>query len=446
MAKSIQIKKKRLRNDILNKKRFNKYLKRKLRRGRRKNHLVAILSPLLNYLYDNIFCKGEKFINSDDYVINIPKNFSLIENPEETLEILSKLIYAVHRPSIYNLFIDHSSCNLIDMDASTLMDIIIMEAKKEWSRRNKISPLHGRYSLINKVNEILKVAGLHKHIDHLHSHLLPEEVKKNYTTFDLVIGNKNDTIKPGMPRHRDFTATKLTDYFDNILKKHKVKLTISGKSKLSQLITEVLDNTEQHSNTAHWYVIGYRDEDGVCNIAIINFGDSIHKTLSSANLDSNTRMHITSLINKHTKTGLFNVKNNWSEESLWTLYALQEGISRFNTDESIKNDYIRGTGTTKLIDFFMQLSSKDDSNKPKMAIVSGNTYILFDNKYKLKDKNLAGGNRKIIAFNPTNDLYEKPDSNNVKTLKYYFPGTVISLRFKLDDIYLQSIIKENHND
>jgi len=52
--------------------------------------------------------------------------------------------------------------------------------------------------------------------------------------------------------------------------------------------------------------------------------------------------------------------------------------------------------------------------------------------------------KQIIAFNNNNNLQEPPNSNNVIKMKSYFPGTLISLKFYIDEKYLEGkIINEN---
>ena len=48
------------------------------------------------------------------------------------------------------------------------------------------------------------------------------------------------------------------------------------------------------------------------------------------------------------------------------------------------------------------------------------------------------GDKRIIAFNKENDIYAPPDRNNVIKMSEYFPGTVISLKFYLDNRYITS--------
>ena len=69
--------------------------------------------------------------------------------------------------------------------------------------------------------------------------------------------------------------------------------------------------------------------------------------------------------------------------------------------------------------------------------------IEFSDKYKLKkykfddDAIFGNTNSRIIAFNPENDIYKPADADNVKYMKEYFPGTVISLKFYLDRSYIE---------
>lgn len=72
-----------------------------------------------------------------------------------------------------------------------------------------------------------------------------------------------------------------------------------------------------------------------------------------------------------------------------------------------------------------------------MAILSGNTHILFDGKYAM-DKEPNG--RKVIAFNDENSLLAPPDSSYVKTIgPRKFPGTIISIKFSLEKTQMQDV-------
>jgi hypothetical protein len=90
-----------------------------------------------------------------------------------------------------------------------------------------------------------------------------------------------------------------------------------------------------------------------------------------------------------------------------------------------------------MIEFFQNLGRKDDAKlEPKMCLLSGSAYILFDSRYKMLSEPVDNEMRSTIAFNSTNSLLDPPDKNNVKKIHGHFPGTIVSLKFFLDKKYL----------
>lgn len=430
-------------------KRTRKAIKRKIKRWKHKLKKIKLenyKTPLLSYISKYGFVKDNvlKPKNSHIYHILIPKIFSLIENPDISLNTLEQIAQATRDKKIQELFLDHSQCDILDIDASAIMDILIVDAKKEWKIKNHAVNLHGLYSKVNpKVNEILKITGLIKHIGHSDSDTVPMDTKTQYKIFDLYKGTKTEEPNPYRSTEAEHVTTKLTKYFDEILQKSDRELNSDGKNYLSSLIGEVIDNAEQHSDNKTWYVIGYMDElknkTGRVNITILDFGNSIHKTISEADLVPETKKNIEQLIFKHTTKNLFNFEEKWTPENLWTLFALQEGISRFNTQYSEKD---RGYGTIEMIEFFLDLAQLSYYIKPSMIILSKSTYILFDGTYRLNEINIDGQFRKIIAFNKNNTLEEKPDHKFVRNLKNKFPGTIISMKFYIHNDFLSNYISK----
>ena len=64
----------------------------------------------------------------------------------------------------------------------------------------------------------------------------------------------------------------------------------------------------------------------------------------------------------------------------------------------------------------------------------------------IQDEMLGSGKRGIIAYNKDNDIFQPPETNYVKRLKKYFPGTVISLNFFLDREYLTQILEAKNEE
>ncbi len=283
---------------------------------------------------------------------------------------------------------------------------------------------------------MLVSSGILKHLRHPISKGVPQEILDRLRFSPLRIG------KPSPPyetSQTELAATALAEFFDECLRTEHYQLKLAWKSNLIQLITEVLDNAEEHSSGERlWHTIGYynrsdKDEEGgECHIVLFNFGDSIFESLNRPDTSEKLKMQIRDLAGEHHKRGYFARLTEWlgiffplwQEESLWTLYALQEGVSRF-TNRTEGTD--RGNGTVKMIEFFSELAS----GHPKMALVSGKTHILFDGRYEISPVRVGGETRKVIAFNKENDLRLPPDPACVRTLTSHFPGALVSLRFQL---------------
>ena len=131
----------------------------------------------------------------------------------------------------------------------------------------------------------------------------------------------------------------------------------------------------------------------------------------------------------------------YTEEILWTLYSLQQNISKKRKD--INDD--RGNGTIKLIKSFMDIGANIDNKKSLMSITSGKCQILFDGTYKLEEKVNKDKKYYQIAFNDSNNLNNKPDKRFVYNLQNKFPGTIISMEFYLDRKFFNMLLNKEEN-
>ena len=181
---------------------------------------------------------------------------------------------------------------------------------------------------------------------------------------------------------------------------------------------------------------------GEMQLLFLNLGNSIYEGLKK-NSSEETQKKLKYISKQHKR--FFN--RDWNEEMLYTVVALQEGISRLR-NEQIQGYEGRGSGTVSMIEMFYDLGKCEEGLVPKMTIVSGRTQIRFTEQYKMKvvnfnqDPAFGTGEKKIIAFNKENNIYSLPDCENVTCLKEYFPGTIISLKFYLDNRYIKKR-KEN---
>ncbi|ABF42398.1 hypothetical protein Acid345_3397 [Candidatus Koribacter versatilis Ellin345] len=362
----------------------------------------------------------------------IPPSFSILDDPESNLAFISRFRSQLSAKMYRSVHFDHSGCKNLGMDAQAIVDVLVAE---ELARRPNGIGIGGDFPRDARTNVMLRAIGTLRQFGHPEMKLAPE-VESRIERCDRVNGNGHNLKYSS---ERDRAALALVTYVERVLQHQSFMLTFEGRSDLSSIITEVIGNAEEHSG--RWYAVAFSqpgivEQQGMpepeeCQMVLFNFGRSIYESLVSRGASTYVKERISALANEHRHSRQFS--DSWTEEDLWTLAALQQGVSRYRTDEKGKT---RGNGTIELIRAFSELS---DVPK-KMCVVSGHTYILFDGSYKLRaDSN----GLQMIAFNTSNDLEKPPDPRYVRHLKHGFPGTIISMRFVMDSRYLESRIQSN---
>jgi len=346
---------------------------------------------------------------------------------------------------VQNIHFDHEGCTELDLCASAVMDVLFLHGKQIAKLRSRKLSASGQFARNDDVNVLLKSNGLLKNLHHPSAEAIPEDLKARLRIFDLTNGRRTP---PEQTSDSEKTSTRLVEFFNSCLGMQGYRLSDEKQSTLVDLVAEVLGNAEEHANQPKvgsrptWYVIGYYKgapevgSGGQCHIVLFNFGDSIFQSLKRPETSDQLKSEISSLADLHRRRGFFDTIVElarglvaipirfWQEDALWTLYALQEGVSRFRHKPGGED---RGNGTVRMIEFFTKLASGD----PQMILLSGRTWILFDGKYSLKTIIVDNEERQVIAFNPENDLAGPPDSRYVQTLSRSFPGTLVSLKFAL---------------
>jgi len=81
-------------------------------------------------------------------------------------------------------------------------------------------------------------------------------------------------------------------------------------------------------------------------------------------------------------------------------------------------------------------SSNDKDKISRLNIISGNTNILFDGSYDIMDKVIGKDTFKVMTFNKSGNIEDKPDGKFVKKINTFFPGTIITAKILIteDDI------------
>lgn len=372
--------------------------------------------------FKNFYCK----ISADNRFtkIKIPKVFSIIKNPEESILKLKEIYSAMMNLRINDIEFDYSECEELGLCASSITDIIVINALKYRRLKNSRIYTHGNYPKSLEAFEIFIISGLPKHLG------LTNYKKGNVKTLDIIKNEEQTKM-----------SEKIIEYYNECLATQHYSLTPEGKNIFGIMIGEVLDNAKNHGGKlTTYYAAGHFNiengcEYGKCRLVLFNFGDSIYETLNSEETTEYTKKQLREKIKEH--TNLFNRK--WNEEPLSTLYSLQYNVSSKRTSEKDN----RGKGTIKLINSFLQIGQNIEGKKPIMAIMSGRCHILFDTTYNLKNEVINGKQVPIIAFNEDNDLSKVPDNRYVKRTEQYFPGTMISIEFYLDNKYIKSQMEAN---
>jgi hypothetical protein len=302
--------------------------------------------------------------------------------------------------------------------------------------RGSAIALNGFIPEQEQAREIVLATGLPK------AFRLRVNLPPGFSTFELANG-KREAPREHTSSAKEVQTVRLTDYIDSCLSDFEMKLSDDTKRYISRLVGEVLTNAEEHAGTdGEWWLAGYfRRMPGAAHgdfhLTIFNLGTTLAGSLQELPLDARMRTEIEKLVAEHGNRGLLGPK--WTHESLWTVYALQEGVTRFNVEQGVVHGH-RGLGTAELIDMFDLLGqSTAVGAKPRMCVVSGRTHVVFDGTYVMKRHPIGGQLRRVIAFNAENDLAQPPDPAYVRSLRQGFPGTMVSLRFYLDRDYLREI-------
>jgi hypothetical protein len=369
----------------------------------------------------------------------IPQVFSIIDAPEQAIAGVGQFASAIRSNRIRRFFLDHSGLQVYDLAANGLLDLIAVELGMEARRNKRKIRWSGRYPADAHIRRFIQALGIIRHLELEHEYPPPDEAAR-LRVFDKRSRHYFELEPPDRADFKSKVVQQFADHIQMCLADAKRSLTPLARHKLCEYTGEILDNAQEHADMHDWTIQGYLDNSlatPICEIAIFNFGLTIAETLEALPKTSYTWNQISKYIVQHKRRRWFGT--NWTERDLLTLVALQGHVSSKNKSE---ND-TRGNGTVDLIEFFQQVHQEcsDEGEIPaRMAILSGNSHILFDGRYRLAQSDNQGP--KIIAFNPANDLNQRPDPAYVKSLGGVgFPGTIISIRFPLS---ITSIKEANH--
>ena len=373
--------------------------------------------------------------------VYVPENFSIIDNEKDSLFFLKSIVSILIFQKSKTLLLDYTKCKSVDLFTQIYLDAILSDFCLFMKRCERA-----------KVNKYLKVSSIGG------ENMKDRKVRRllNSVGSPAILMNRNvsyDGVKPYRLRcfdgsclnpnsrkaQKEIDTTTLLDYVNECLSKVNKTLTNDASQNLGYVIGETIINAEEHSSLHYRYLIGYFEEYndgdkhyGLLNLVIMNFGQTIYEKFRSplfgTRVNEKCVEQMEELSEDYRRKNRF--KQHFTEETLWTLYSLQGGVSCIPPDIRL-----RGNGTIQFINSFFKLKGNDRvDNVSCMYLLSGNTRIDFDGTYQLHKIRANNGDYKdIISFNKSGLLTDEPDRKFVRNVSTYFPGTAIFAKLLIND-------------
>jgi len=387
--------------------------------------------------------EGNQLVRPIKNYIKIPKHFVLEKHHTASFNTITEIRKAIVKFKGEQIRIDFSTCTEVDYSCIFLLLAILIEYTDHFEK------LDQKLQMLKSRPEILIIPSKNDEVNArlMTGYLIPEANEtqsflKPFSALNFIRGQK--LRKHYLENMKGPAATTIRRYINENLRQHDFMLDELNASYLDGIISEVLNNAEDHSEFDTWYVSGNifksQHEKGSeevvseLNLAFLNFGYSIYDGFeNSKNENISTYRGMTELY-KEVKLQMTSPEQ-FSKEELFTLYALQEGISRLNyaTED-------RGTGTMKILKSFINLGDYVDEQKklePSFLIYSGNVFLKCDHEYR--PTSYEGLD--VLALNKENDLGKLPEKSHLKKLKSRFPGTFLVVKLYLNKRHLQNKLK-----
>lgn len=365
--------------------------------------------------------------------IRIPANFSVTDNPKESYETLQRIISSLFLEKYDTLIFDYNDCHNVELGTQVIQDIILKDYTEflTWlNRKNK--------RLLPEFTRTFRAEHIYDESVSKMSFSVgsPVNLKIRELSYDDVEKSKlriNDEksfakLQRTREEETELEITSLGEYVVNSLLKVNRALTDDEIESLYDVIGEALVNADDHSTTKYRFSIGYFEkriienkEVGVFQLAILNLGRTIYQKFHDPDCPNQKHVErMKQLSDKYTQRQWLMPKK-FEEETLWTLYALQDGV----TSKKEK----RGSGTISIIESFFKIKGNDNSDSfSRMMLVSGSACINFDGTYKIqKKKDENGKPMSVMTFNKSGNIEDKPDNKYVYCNDSFFPGTLLSV-------------------
>jgi hypothetical protein len=225
--------------------------KRELRRSRRKRRSGTLLT-IKGAADQSSEPKVLRFGSGQLKKMKLPPIFSLLDNPEPTVCFLDDLRVYAAANSIRYLSFDAHGCTNFGLDALVAMSAFVLGVKR---KRKEKTPLNvgGTWPSDLSMQIVFKASGIPHHLGVPAAQLTPDQEKLVHRC-ELHSGRAVPS-RFAMARQRNEATENVRKYFDGCLNTVGFALSRTAKTRLDNLISEVIGNAEEHGGP--WSTIGH---------------------------------------------------------------------------------------------------------------------------------------------------------------------------------------------
>jgi two-component sensor histidine kinase len=359
------------------------------------------------------------------------EDFSFLSDPNRTLESIKLIGQVEGREPVAHLHFQDDYC--LDIGPYLVLAEI-------WPF---MAPVFDRGRMMPSLQKVIRAVGIHRQlgmtlkaaVDEKDIYAFPVQRRRPANTSR----SENLNLEP---QRRERVADGFCDAVDRWLGQPEIsqRLSMAGRAWISNIIGELLDNAERHSRPltkdGDWSLAAFmarrQEPDGEnvfrCFLGFLSVGSTIAESLETAT--DRVKVKLQRYCSMHSGKGT-------STETLSTLFALQDGITRDPQADAASRG---GYGLQEVLELVDMLGHSEKPGwEPRVTILSGGACIQLRGPY-LKGQRMAGPESpRVLWFNPSNASTVAPDRGYVFDLRERFAGTLISVAFTLDPDYYSAL-------
>jgi len=143
---------------------------------------------------------------------------SFTDDPEAVLNVIDSLLSIPDNRSVWEIFIDHSRCEQMDLGASAVFDVCALYVFGEQARRRRNFSFGGRLPANKHVDNLIRCMGITKHLKVAGVEPSPE-FDNSLIKFPLFKGHKNHPFQATGNSDQERASTKLAKHIDACFRK-----------------------------------------------------------------------------------------------------------------------------------------------------------------------------------------------------------------------------------